>query len=328
MVQRPKLSVIIPVFNEKGNIPMLYRKLKDVLLEIGLRYEMVFVDDGSKDSSFSLLKRIRGRDRKHVELIKLRRNFGKGTALNCGFRVARGEIIITIDGDLQDEPQDIPKLLSKINEGYDVVSGWKVSRKDSWNKKLPSYLFNLLTSIIMGFRIHDINCGLKVYRKEVLDEVTIRGDLYRFIPLLAHQKGFSIAEIPTGHRKRVYGKSKYGLKRIFSGLIDVLTVFFLTRFQTKPSHFFGIFGITFLLVGVFADGYVAILKVVTGSTQGHIPLLLFGILLIIVGVQLISLGLLGELYLSSREDMQYHVEYDSRTANPERIAEKKKHKEL
>lgn len=303
-----KLSVIIPVLNEERNLGPLFSKIKIALARQKKDYELIFVDDGSTDDSFSVLKRIYQKNKKRVKLIRLRKRFGKGAALSCGFEHSQGDCIITIDSDLQDDPNEIPKLIDKLEEGFDVVSGWKIKRKDPLTKKLFSYFFNLISSFVMGVRIHDINCGIKAYKINVLTEIDIYGDFYRFIPLLAYRKGFKVCEVPVKHYTRRHGKSKYGWKRLVGGGLDLLTIFFITRYQSKPSHFFGVIGLILFFVGFSVDFFLAIVRLITGTFQGHVPLLLFGILLIIVGVQLISLGLLGELYLINVKKKEYSVE--------------------
>lgn len=305
------ISVIIPVLNEEENLNTLYLKVKSALDSIKKDYEIIFIDDGSGDESFSILKSIYIKNKKRVKLIKFRKRFGKGAALSCGFDYSKGEYIVTLDSDLQDDPDEIPKLLLKLDEGYDVVSGWKLKRKDPLLKKFFSFFFNILASLVMGKRIHDINCGIKAYKRSVLEEVNLYGDFYRFIPLIAYRKGFKVFEIPVRHFPRKYGKTKYGWKRLVGGSLDLLTIFFITYYQSKPSHFFGTMGLILFFIGFIIDLFLTFIRITTGTFQGHIPLLLFGMLLIIVGVQLISLGLLGELYLINAEKREYSIEYSS-----------------
>jgi glycosyltransferase involved in cell wall biosynthesis len=305
------ISVVIPVLNEEKSLVNLYSGIKSALDKLKKDYELIFVDDGSTDNSFFVLKKIYIKNKKKVKLIKLRKRFGKGAALSCGFDHSKGDCVITIDSDLQDDPNEIPRLIAKLDEGYDVVTGWKAKRKDAFFKKMFSYFFNVLTSLVMGLRVHDINCGIKAYRKNVLIEIDLYGDFYRFIPLLAYRKGFKVCEIPVKHHPRKYGKSKYGWKRLIGGGLDLLTIFFITHYQSKPSHFFGVMGLLLFLIGFVIDLYLTAVRIVTGTFQGHIPLLLFGMLLIIVGVQLISLGLLGELYLINVKKKEYSVEYST-----------------
>lgn len=306
---KPLLSIVIPVYNEQQSIFALYEKLLHTLNILKTSYEIIFIDDGSTDNTLQNLKILNKKIGKKVKIISFRTNMGKGEALSAGFQEALGTSVVTLDSDLQDDPAEIPKLLIQLEKGFDVVSGWKYKRQDSLGKTFPSYIFNLLASTVMGFRIHDINCGLKAYKRQVLEEVSIRGDFYRFIPLLAFRLGFTITEIKVKHRKRIHGKSKYGLKRIVDGFLDILTIFFITRYNEKPAHFFGLWGIALISTGFIFDAYVLFLKITTGSTQGRIPMLLLGILLIIVGVQLVSLGLLGELYLTKESKNTKHIKY-------------------
>ena len=310
MTSKVNISVVVPVYNEEKSLKDLYKRLSIILRKLD-KYEIIFVDDGSEDSSFRILKEIYKGDRKHVNLVSFRKNYGKGAALSLGFTKSRGNRVVTIDADLQDDPENIPKMLGKLESGFDVVSGWKTKRRDKWSKKVVSYLFNKTISYLIKYRIHDINCGLKAYKKNVLDEIDVYGDLYRFIPLMAYNSGYKITEVAVSHFPRRYGKSKYGWRRLFGGFVDLTTVIFLTKFQKKPAHFFGLIGSLFLLIGVISDGYVTFLKIYTGTTQGHIPLLLFGILMIIVGVQLISLGLLGELLVSTARKENYSIKFSS-----------------
>ncbi len=294
------LSIIVPVLNEEGSINQLYEELAKALSS-DFCYEIIFIDDGSIDSSFKIISAIYNKDPNHVRFIRFRKNFGKASAYSAGFEKAKGDVIVTIDADLQDIPSEIPKLISEIEQGYDVVTGWKKDRKDSFLTVVASRFFNSITSFVMKKKIHDINCGLKAYKSTVIDEIKIYGDLYRFIPLLALDAGFRITEIPVSHTARTHGKSKYGWKRFISGFVDIFTVVFITRYRTKPSHFFGVAGFVFFSIGFVSDAYVTVLKIFTGTTQGKIPLLLFGMLFMIIGIQLLSLGLLGEYILASNK---------------------------
>lgn len=300
------LSVIIPLKNESESLPTLYKELVESLNSIKKEYEIIFVDDGSVDDSFKILENLKSKDDR-IKIIKLRANFGKSYALDKGFEKATGEIIITLDADLQDDPNEIPKLLEKINEGYDFVNGWRKKRSDSTTKKMSSYLFNKGTALISGVKLHDFNCGLKAFRKEVAGELYLRGELHRFIPVLAAKNKFRVTEVVVNHRPRKFGESKFGklgLKRSWKGIIDLLTAIFVTDYLNKPAHFFGAIGLSFFLIGFFMDFYVTFIKLTTGTTQGKIPLLLAGILFILLGVQLISTGLIAEMishFLNLRE---------------------------
>ncbi len=287
------LSFVIPLRDEEGTLEELYEGiLKNV--PSNFSFEIIFIDDGSSDNSYEVLKGIHERD-KRVKLIRFRRNFGKSSALLAGFNRAKGDIIITMDADLQDDPKEIPKFIEKIKEGYDLVSGWKKKRKDPITKTLPSKIFNKLASILTGVKIHDFNCGYKAYRREVVENLEIYGELYRYIPALANSKGFKITEIPVEHHERKYGRSKYGWKRIIKGFLDLITVVFLTRFLKRPMHLFGGIGILFLITGFIINLSLVLYKLLTGALIGTRPLLTFGVLLMIMGVQFLSIGLIGEM---------------------------------
>ncbi len=300
-----QLSIVIPLKNESGSLPILYKELKDSLSKIKKDYEIIFINDGSTDNSLNILNELKKQD-KNVKVINLRANFGKSFALDKGFSAAEGEIIITMDADLQDNPEDIQKLLSKMNEGYDLVSGWRKKRADRMTKKISSLLFNSGTSFISGVHLHDFNCGIKIFTKDVAGELYLRGELHRFIPVLAAKNKFKVAETIVDNRKRSFGVSKYGslgLGRSWRGILDLLTAIFVTDYLTKPAHFFGAIGLASFGIGFLMDFYVAYLKITTGTTQGKIPLLLAGILFLLLGVQLISTGLIAEMlshYLNLR----------------------------
>src|SRR3989344_2508244 len=290
-------SVIIPLKNEEESLLILYKELKETLDQLNKPYEIIFVDDGSTDKSYAILLSLQKKD-KCIKIIKFRANFGKSEALSKGFCEATGEIFIMMDADLQDDPSEIPKLLKKIDEGYDMVSGWRRKRSDTIVKKVSSLFFNKVTSLIAGIKLHDFNCGLKAFKKEVADELYLHGELHRFIPILAYKRKFKVTEAIVNHRPRQFGESKYGkfgIGRSWKGMIDLLTTIFVTDYSTKPAHFFGKIGLLFFLIGFFMDGYVTYVKITTGSTQSKIPLLLAGILFILIGIQLISTGLIAEM---------------------------------
>ncbi len=290
---------MIPLLNEEQSLRELFDNLRTALNRSG-RWEVIFVDDGSTDGSSRVLHELRQRDRR-VKLIRFRRNFGKSAALSVGFSHAEGDIIVTMDADLQDDPDEIPGLISEIKKGYDLVSGWKKKRHDPLSKTVPSRFFNFVTRIMTGVRIHDFNCGLKAYRKEVAKEVRVYGELHRYIPVLAHWKGYRIGEMPVRHHPRKFGKTKFGMGRFWKGFLDLLTVLFTTRYMQRPLHLFGFWGIVFFLAGFAIDLYLVILKFLEGLSLGNRPLFLGGILLIIVGVQFISIGLLGEMISKSQQ---------------------------
>jgi glycosyltransferase involved in cell wall biosynthesis len=290
------ISVVIPLFNEEDSLEVLHGELASVLASAaGGSHEIIFVDDGSYDRSWAVLRALAAAD-PSVRAIRLRRNFGKAAALTAGFQAARGEFVFTLDGDLQDDPAEIPRFLAMLDEGYDVVNGWKRTRHDPWHKVYPSRVFNWLVSRLTGCKLHDHNCGFKVYRHEVLDEVGIYGELHRFVPVLAHAKGFRVAEIEVNHRARRFGSSKYGVTRFVKGLLDLLTVRFLTRFGQRPLHVLGAIGLFLLLVGGGLMTYLAIHWFT--ESIGTRPLLSYSIALLQVGTQLVVLGILAELVTS------------------------------
>lgn len=290
-------SVIIPARNESKSINILYKEIENVFDKILKPYEIIFVDDGSEDESSQILETLSKKDSK-VKVIRLRANLGKSEALSQGFGEAKGEIIVMIDADLQDDPKDIPILLNKLDEGYDLVSGWRKKRSDSFTKKLSSFLFNVGTSFLSRVKLHDFNCGLKVLRKEVAKDLYLHGELHRFIPVLASKRKFKVAEAIVNNRPRRFGTSNYGklgITRGWKGTIDLLTAIFVTDYSTKPAHFFGGIGLLFFTVGFIMDLYVAYIRITTGTTQSRIPLLLAGIFFMLLGIQLISTGLIAEM---------------------------------
>ena len=294
-----EFSVVIPLYNEEQSLEELHRRLTDTLATLSDRFEIIFVDDGSIDNSFAVLKKLHKRDGR-VKAIRFRKNFGKSTALSAGFKKARGEIIITLDADLQDLPEEIPSLLHKLEQGYDLVSGWKKKRKDSLIRKIASRLFNRVTSFFTGVKLHDFNCGLKCYRRELVDELALYGELHRYIPAIANWKGFRVGEVKVGHHPRMHGVSKFGSERYLRGLFDLLTVIMLTKYPEKPLHFFGLLGTILSLSGLAINIYMAVLRI-SGKWISNRPLLLLGILLLILGVQFIFFGLMGELIVFSSQ---------------------------
>ncbi len=297
-------SVVIPLYNEEGSLEELHRRLTDTLATLSDRFEIIFVDDGSIDNSFAVIKNLHQRDSR-VKAVRFRRNFGKSTALSAGFKKARGKIIVTLDADLQDLPEEIPSLLNKLEQGYDLVSGWKKKRKDSLIRKIASWLFNRVTSFFTGVKLHDFNCGLKCYRRELVDELALYGELHRYIPAIANWKGFRVGEVKVGHHPRMHGVSKFGSERYLRGLFDLLTVIMLTKYPEKPLHFFGLLGTILSLSGLAINLYMAVLRI-SGKWISNRPLLLLGILLLILGVQFIFFGLMGELIVfSSQKEKSY-----------------------
>lgn len=290
---RGPISVVIPVMNEEGNLAELHRRLVAALSSTGVSWEILFIDDGSTDGTWREITRLRSVD-PHVLAIQHRRNFGKARALSNGFELASGNTIITMDGDLQDDPDEIPRMLERLNEGYDLVSGWKQNRQDPRGKTAPSKLFNWTVRTVTGVELHDFNCGFKAYRRDVTDTIRVYGELHRFTPVLAAAEGFRIAELPVKHHARAWGKSKYGLKRLSKGFLDLITVFFLTNYRQRPMHLFGIPGMISIALGVLMGIKLSWDRLVQDETIGTRPLLLLAVLLIVVGVQFFGLGLLGE----------------------------------
>ena len=289
------LSIVVPLYNEEENVEPLYAQLKAALERVGQEYEIIIVDDGSTDGSFDVLKRLHeGNER--LKVIRFRRNFGQTAAFAAGFDRSQGEVVITMDADLQNDPADIPLLLEKIEEGYDVVSGWRLHRQDPFlTRRLPSMIANWLISQVTGVHLHDYGCSLKAYRREVVKNVQLYGELHRFIPAIANWMGVSVAEVPVRHYARRFGRSKYGLSRTARVLLDLLTVRFLLSYSTRPIHIFGGLGLISFVVGIGLGGYLSFVKLALGQDIGDRPLLLLAILLMVMGVQLISMGLLGEL---------------------------------
>lgn len=303
-MKKIEITFIIPAQNEQDSVEILYREIVQELKIIKKSYEVIFIDDGSTDNTFKNLKKIYIKDRR-VKIFKLRGNYGKSVALQVGFENASGDIIITMDADLQDNPSEISRFLDKINSGYDLVSGWKKVRYDPISKVLPSRIFNLATSILTGVKVHDINCGFKAYRKEVVKNINIYGELYRFIPIFAAKQNFKTGEIIINHRKRRFGQTKFGWERNLKGFLDLITIVFLTGYFRRPGHFFGTIGMSFLGIGGIIGTYITFLRITTGSIQYRHPLLFLGMLLIIVGIQLISTGLLAEMNLYNRDRSTY-----------------------
>lgn len=306
-----KLALVIPVYNEAESLPRLLEEVQEVLNGLKTDSEVLFIDDGSSDGSDKILEEA-ARKIKAVRLVKLRRHFGKSAALECGFRRTQADIIVTLDADLQDDPREIPRLIEKIEEGYDLVSGWKKKRQDPWHKTIPSKIYNRVTSRVTGIRLHDFNCGLKAFRKQVLKEIDVYGELHRFIPVLAGWRGFKMTEIEIHHRKRMYGKSKFGFSRLLAGFLDLMTAYYVTRFSKKPSRLFGVLGLFFFICGAAIDLHLFLVKITGGMIGRRQPYMMMGILLTLLGVQFIFVGLLSELmvYFYHRFKKEYSVEYE------------------
>jgi glycosyltransferase involved in cell wall biosynthesis len=294
------ISVVVPVHDEERSVALLYDELRSALEPLHTPWEAIFVDDGSTDGTFGALTRLHN-SADNVRVVRLRRNFGKAAALIAGFDQAHGETVVTIDGDLQDDPAEIPRLLAKLDEGFDLVSGWKTHRRDRLSRRILSRIFNRVTSAFSGVHLHDMNCGLKAYRAEVVHGLRLYGELHRFIPVLAHYRGFRIAELPVNHRPREHGRSRYGVERYLRGFLDLLTVSFIGRYRHRPLHLFGGLG---LILGAFGTAilvYLTVLKAL-GNAIGHRPLLLLGVLLLVIGMQFFSLGLISEMITSHHEE--------------------------
>ena len=301
-----KISVIIPVFNEVESINELYRQLLKALQEFS-RYEIIFIDDGSSDGSVETIKKLSELDNS-INLIQFHRNYGKSAALAEGFKHAKGNYIVTMDADLQDDPKEISNLINKLEEGFDLVSGWKKDRKDPLSKRLPSKLFNFVTRLFTGVHIHDFNCGLKIYRKAVVKTLELYGGRHRYIPAMVGQKKFKVSEIIVNHRPRIYGETKYGGSRLFHGLFDLISILFLSKYTQSPMYFFGKIGLITFLSGIIIEIYVLYLKYSLGDPFAkHMALLMLGILIIVVGIQFFSIGLVGEMIANSNQDKESRV---------------------
>ncbi|MGC8852016.1 MAG: glycosyltransferase family 2 protein [Hydrogenobacter sp.] len=303
------ISVVIPAYNEEQNIPILYQKLTQVLE--GKDYEIIFVDDGSEDGTFNVLEEIANKD-KRVKVIRFKRNYGQTSAMYAGFQHAKGDVIITMDADLQNDPEDIPALLEKLEEGYDIVSGWRKDRKDPFlSRRLPSMIANWIISKVTGVHLHDYGCTLKAYRAKLLKDLELYGDMHRFLPALTKRQGAKITEIVVGHHPRIYGKSKYGIGRTIRVILDILLVKFLNEYINKPMYVFGTAGFILFSMGMLALLYLVFLKIL-GEDIGRRPLLILSVLLILAGVQLISTGILAEMmiriYYRIKEEKPYIIE--------------------
>ncbi|HTZ18636.1 MAG TPA: glycosyltransferase family 2 protein [Dissulfurispiraceae bacterium] len=296
------VSVVIPLYNEEENVDILNKRLSETMKDIGGDYEIVYVDDGSTDRTLPLLEEIQKKD-DNVVVLSLRRNFGQTAAFAAGFDFARGDVVVTMDGDLQNDPADIPKLLALMKD-YDLVSGWRRKRQDNFSRTFPSKIANWLISKVTGVRLHDYGCSLKAYRREVVKNLKLYGEMHRFIPAVASWYGVRIAEIETTHHPRLRGKSKYGISRTIKVLLDLITVKFLQSFSTKPIQFFGPLGMFFGLAGLVVSLYLTAAKLFKGVDIGGRPLLLLGALLIIVGIQFIGMGLLGEMIVRVYHESQ------------------------
>lgn len=296
-----KISVVIPLLNEEESLRPLFAEIKKAVKPLKQDHEIIFIDDGSSDKSLEILKNIAALDNK-VKFISFRKNYGKSAALHVGFQEVTGDVTITMDADLQDDPAEIPNLIAKLEEGFDLVSGWKKKRYDPFIKRTTSKFFNYVTKVSSNIDIHDFNCGLKAYRSEVVKSIKVYGELHRYIPVLAAWQGFKISEIPVLHHPRRYGKTKFGISRFFKGFVDLITVIFTTRYIRRPMHLFGFLGALSFLMGLIVNIYLTISWFVNHIALSNRPLLFLGMLLIIVGVQFFSVGLLGEMMVHNAKD--------------------------
>lgn len=306
----PDLSVVIPIHNEAPALVELHREFSEILGRWGRPYEILMVDDGSTDASFETLSRLQAAD-PHLRVIRFRRNFGQTAAFSAGFDHARGRIIVTSDGDLQNDPRDIPAMVAMLESGYDMVCGWRKDRKDAFvSRRLPSMIANRLISAATGVRLHDYGCSLKIFRAEVVKSLKLYGEMHRFLPAIASEQGVRIAEVVVNHRERQHGRSKYGISRTLRVILDLITVKFLS-YSTRPLHVFGTMGFAMGLLGAIITGWLAYVRLVGAESIANRPLLLFGILLVFTGVQLVTLGLLAELqsrtYHESQNKATYHI---------------------
>jgi glycosyltransferase involved in cell wall biosynthesis len=310
------ISVVVPVLNEEDSLPLLHQRLSEALAHSGCSYEIIVVDDGSTDRSFAIMEEIQAHD-EHLRVVRFRRNYGQTAAFAAGFDRAQGDVVITIDADLQNDPADIPALMAKIAEGYDVVSGWRVDRKDRFlDRRLPSLLANRLIAWTTGVRIHDYGCSLKAYRREVLADVRLYGEMHRFIPALAHAAGARVTEIPVNHHPRQFGKAKYGLSRTLKVVLDILAVRFLMSYSTRPIHIFGLLGMVSFLAGAIMLAYLAVVRLLLAQSIANRPLTLLAILLTMLGVQLVTSGLLAELVTRTYYESQGKPIYTVRQELP------------
>jgi glycosyltransferase involved in cell wall biosynthesis len=306
----PDVSVVIPLFDEAENIKPLFRRLRYTMDEAGYCWEVIFVDDGSTDDTFELLQQLHKQGDDHVRVLRLRRNYGQTAALSAGIDAARGAIIVSLDGDLQNDPQDIPRLVQKLDEGYDAVSGWRVHRQESfWLRRLPSRVANWLISLTTGLQLHDYGCTLKAYRAELVKELRLYGEMHRFIPALMWGNGARVAELSVQHRARVHGQSKYGISRTVRVLLDLITVKFYLTSLNKPLRFFGMIGLVTAAAGMATCFYLASLRLFWGYPLADRPFLLLGILLVVIGVQFLCVGILAEIQIRTYHESSQKPAY-------------------
>jgi len=298
------LSVVVPIYNEVESLPRLVEAIATSLQDTGWQYEIICVDDGSRDGTTELLRQM-AQNHPHLRAVLLRRNYGQTAAMAAGFKYAQGNVIVTLDGDLQNDPRDIPMLVEKLEEGYDLVSGWRKNRQDAaLTRLLPSKLANALIGWVTGVRLHDYGCSLKAYRSELVMDMNLYGELHRFLPALAFIEGARITEVPVRHHARQFGQSKYGLGRTFRVVMDLFTIAFIKKFLTRPMHVFGLFGLISLILGVLLGGYLTFLKLGLGQSIGDRPLLILAVVLFLTGIQLFSLGLMAEVAMRTYHESQ------------------------
>jgi dolichol-phosphate mannosyltransferase len=325
------ISVVIPVFNEQDSLAILYDELARTAQAAGLQFEILFIDDGSTDGSWDLIRTLAAQH-PDVHGIRFRRNFGKAAALSAGFAAAHGDIIMTLDADLQDDPAEIPRFLARLNEGFDVVSGWKQTRLDPWHKTLPSKVFNAMVSVVTGVKLHDHNCGMKCYRAEVFREIRLYGELHRFIPVLAEARGFKVGELAINHRPRKFGYSKYGVRRFVKGFLDLMTVKFLTGFGQRPQHMLGSIGLLSFVAGNLGLAYLAVIWLIRllfpdfakeyselSEPIHNRPLMIYAAAALLLGAQMMSIGFLAELMTAymSKDQESYSVKERTSPRSPE-----------
>ncbi len=294
------ISIVIPLYNEQESLSPLIKAITQALSHTGQSYEVIFVDDGSTDDSFNEIKKLHNTYGSIVKAYRFSRNYGKSAALSAGIQFARGEYIITMDGDLQDDPEAIPDMITKLESGWDLVSGWKKVRHDPISKTMPSKVWNSMTSLVSGIKLHDFNCGFKAYKSDAAKSLRIYGERHRYLPALAFWDGYAVTEIPVPHHPRKFGKSKFGAGRMFNGLMDMITLLFLRRYLTKPLHFFGLIGLLFMLAGLSVIGYFGIEWIITQQMRIR-PLMILSLGSMIMGIQIFSIGLVGEMITHSQE---------------------------
>jgi len=305
-IAAPDISVVIPLYNEQDSLRELHDRIVAVMKNLDKSYEIIFIDDGSTDLSVPVIEKLMNADNR-VKLLQFRRNYGKSAALAAGFDYVTGQYVITIDADLQDDPDEIPNLIAKLTEGYDLVSGWKKVRQDPLLKRLTSKIYNFFTSIFSGLRLHDFNCGLKAYRLDVVKSIHVYGEMHRYLPVLAHNNGFRVAEIPVKHYERKHGKTKFGAARFTRGAFDLMTVTFLTKYKKRPLHLFGLFGVLTFLTGFVISLILVYQRLFLHQYLSNRPLLFLGVLLIIVGLQFFSIGLIGEMIISVKHENDTYI---------------------